>query len=113
MSIRDSRLLHCLFLIRQRIEGLTHFGKDWTLMLQYHLILSLEVFCEYWIQRLTNQDHRHLLYVRVFDFQFNLKTFKRFNMGTLPFGPATAVINWPKRPGRATLSSVASLEVCI
>ena len=32
-------------------------GKDWTLMLQSYVILSLEVFDEDWIQRLANHDH--------------------------------------------------------
>ena len=35
--------------IRRPIEGLMRLGKDWTLMLQSYLILSLEVFDEDWI----------------------------------------------------------------
>ena len=43
--------LNCLCSIRQSIEpeGLMHLGKDWTLMLQLYLILSLNVFNKDWI----------------------------------------------------------------
>ena len=43
--------------IRQSIESLTRLGKDWTLMLQSNLILSLELLHEDWTQKLLNQDH--------------------------------------------------------
>ena len=39
------------------IEGQMHSGKDWTLMLQSYLILSLELLHKEWVQRLLNQDH--------------------------------------------------------
>ena len=45
-----------------------HLGKDWTLMLQPCLILSLEVF-EDWFRRLANQDHSCPLCVQCIGFR--------------------------------------------
>ena len=53
-----------LFSICQPNKGLVRSSKDWTLMLQSYLILSLEVFNEDWIRRLPNQDHCRPLYVQ-------------------------------------------------
>ena len=65
-------------------------GKDWTLMLQPHLIHSLEVL------RYSTKIGFEGLQIRircfmiitvhcvfsVLDFEFNLETLKRFNVGT-------------------------------
>ena len=42
-------------IIRQSIESLMHLGKDWILMLQSYLILSLELLHEDWIQKLLQE----------------------------------------------------------
>ena len=62
-----------------------HSGKDWALLLQSHLILSLacKVFDKDWIQRLPNQDHFLPLCVQCVGFrnhtlEINLKNLKRF-----------------------------------
>ena len=49
--------------------GSNSSGKDWTLTLQSYLISSLELFDEYWIQRLPNQDYQSPLCVQSFGFQ--------------------------------------------
>ena len=84
-------------------------------MLQSYLMLSLEVLYKDWFQRLPklnpNQDHgcllcHNLCVCRVLDFEFNLKSFKRLNMGMWLLRVSTSVITWPKRPEQFTLSSV-------
>ena len=63
-------------------------GKDWTLMLQFSSLPNSQALSKYWtkigfvlvgLQIRTIAVHS---VCSVFDFEFNLKTLKRFNMGT-------------------------------
>ena len=49
-------------------KGLMRLGKDWTLMLQSYLILSLERFDEECMQSLPNQNHSSPLCVQCVGF---------------------------------------------
>ena len=52
----------------QPIEGLMHFGRDWTLTLLSCLILYLKLLNKYWIQRLLDHDHHSQLFMQRFGF---------------------------------------------
>ena len=83
MCLKGICVEHCLCSIRPSIKGLMRSSKDWTLMLQPYLILSLskystEIGFKGFQIRIINV---HCV-CSVKDFEFNLKTLKRFNVGT-------------------------------